>query len=52
MFENMVERAIILEKSVVITPKSLPQSMPVFQIETLALSKVWTIEELNKDCAE
>ncbi len=50
--ENIVERAIILEKSAVITPESLPQSMKVFQIETLEPGKVRTIEELNKDYAE
>ena len=50
--ENIVERAIILEKGSVITPESLPQSMSVFQIETLDPSKVRTLEELNKDYAE
>jgi two-component system, NtrC family, response regulator HydG len=50
--ENIVERAIILEKGGVITPESLPQSMSVFQIETLDPSKVRTIEELNKEYAE
>jgi transcriptional regulator with PAS, ATPase and Fis domain len=50
--ENIVERAIILEKGSVITPDSLPQSMSVFQIETLDPSKVRTIEELNKEYAE
>ena len=50
--ENIVERAIILEKGVVITPESLPQSMSVFQIETLDPSKVRTMDELNKEYAE
>jgi transcriptional regulator with PAS, ATPase and Fis domain len=50
--ENIVERAIILEKSSVVTPESLPQSMSVFQIETLDPSKVRTLEELNKEYAE
>jgi two-component system, NtrC family, response regulator HydG len=50
--ENIVERAIILEKGGVITPESLPQSMSVFQIETLDPSKVRTIEEMNKEYAE
>ena len=50
--ENIVERAIILEKSGVIEPESLPQSMKVFQIETLEPGKVRTIEELNKNYAE
>ncbi len=50
--ENIVERAIILEKSGEITPASLPQSMKAFQIETLQPGKVRTIEELNKEYAE
>jgi len=50
--ENIVERATILEKGGVISPDSLPQSMSVFQIETLDPSKVRTIEDLNKDYAE
>jgi DNA-binding NtrC family response regulator len=50
--ENIVERAIILEKSGVITAASLPQSMKAFQIETLQPGKVKTIEELNKEYAE
>jgi len=50
--ENIVERAIILEKGGVITPESLPQSMSVFQIETLDPSKVRTMDELNKEYAE
>jgi len=50
--ENIVERAIILEKGGVITPASLPQSMKAFQIETLQPGKVKTIEELNKEYAE
>jgi len=50
--ENIIERAIILEKGSVITPESLPQSMSVFQIETLDPSKIRTLEELSKDYAE
>jgi transcriptional regulator with PAS, ATPase and Fis domain len=50
--ENIVERAIILEKSGEITAASLPQSMKAFQIETLQPGKVKTIEELNKEYAE
>ncbi len=50
--ENIVERAIILEKSEHITPASLPQTIKMFQIETIEPDKVRTIEELNKDYAE
>jgi DNA-binding NtrC family response regulator len=32
--ENIVERAIILEKGDVITPASLPQTIKMFQIDT------------------
>jgi DNA-binding NtrC family response regulator len=47
--ENIVERAIILEKGPQVTPESLPQSMKLFQIETLDPSKIRTIEEMNRD---
>jgi len=50
--ENIVERAIILEKNALITADSLPQSMKVFQIETLEPGKIKTIEALSKDYAE
>jgi DNA-binding NtrC family response regulator len=50
--ENIVERAIILERTPTITPESLPQSMKVFQIETIDPAKIRTIEEMNKDYAE
>ncbi len=50
--ENIVERAIILEKSDHITPASLPQTIKMFQIETIEPDKVKTIEELNKEYAE
>ena len=49
--ENIVERAIILEKSDVITPASLPQTIKMFQIETIEPDRVKTIEELNKEYA-
>jgi len=50
--ENIVERAIILEKTGLITPESLPQTLKMFQIETIEPDKVKTIEELNKEYAE
>ena len=50
--ENIVERAIILEKGDVITPDSLPQTIKMFQIETIEPDRVKTIEELNKEYAE
>jgi len=50
--ENILERAIILEKGPLITPESLPQTIKMFQIETIEPDRVKTIEELNKDYAE
>jgi transcriptional regulator with PAS, ATPase and Fis domain len=50
--ENIIERAIILEKTDIITPESLPQTIKMFQIETIDPDKVKTIEELNKEYAE
>jgi DNA-binding NtrC family response regulator len=50
--ENIVERAIILEKGQQVTPESLPQSMKVFQIETIEPGRIRTIEEMNRDYAE
>ena len=50
--ENIIERAIILEKGPLIAPESLPQTIKMFQIETIEPDRVKTIEELNKDYAE
>ena len=50
--ENIVERAIILEKNSEITPESLPQSIKMFHIETLEPNKIKSLEELNKEYAE
>ena len=50
--ENIVERAIIIEKGPLITPESLPQTLKIFQIETFEPERIKTIDELNKDYAE
>ncbi len=50
--ENIIERAIMLEKSPSIAPESLPQTIKMFHIETLEPDKIKTIEELNKEYAE
>ena len=50
--ENIVERAIILEKNHEITPESLPQSLKMFQIETFEPGEIKTIEELNRAYVE
>jgi DNA-binding NtrC family response regulator len=49
--ENIVERAVILEKTDRILPGSLPQSIALFQVETIAADRVKTLEELNRDYA-
>ncbi|MHB9053807.1 MAG: sigma-54-dependent transcriptional regulator [Thermoleophilia bacterium] len=49
--ENIVERAVILEKSPTITPESLPQSLKLFQIETLEPDRVKPLEEIDREYA-
>jgi DNA-binding NtrC family response regulator len=50
--ENLIERAIILEKSDYITPESLPRSLRLFQIETIEPSGIKTMEEISREYAE
>lgn len=50
--ENIIERAIILGKSSLIMPENLPQSLAMFQIETVTPSSIKTLEEINKEYAE
>ena len=50
--ENIIERAVILERSTEITAESLPQTIRLFQIETIDPNRLKTIDELNKDYAE
>lgn len=50
--ENIVERAIILEKSPRITPGSLPHGLQLFHIETILPDRIKPIDELNKEYAE
>lgn len=47
--ENIIERAIILEKSPLITPERLPQNIIMSRIEATGLDRVKTIDELNKE---
>jgi len=49
--ENIIERAIILEKTSFIQPESLPQTLKLFQIETVEPDKVRSIEEMNRQYA-
>ena len=50
--ENIIERAIILEKGSLISPASLPQGLQLFHIEALLPDRVKSIDELNKEYAE
>ncbi|HYQ47753.1 MAG TPA: sigma 54-interacting transcriptional regulator, partial [Thermodesulfovibrionales bacterium] len=50
--ENIIERAVILEKDRSIHAGSLPQTIKLFNVETISPNKVRTIEELNREYAE
>ena len=50
--ENIIERAVILEKSSAIQPENLPQTIKLFEVETISPNRVKTIDELNRDYAE
>jgi DNA-binding NtrC family response regulator len=49
--ENIIERAIILEKSSMITSESIPSSIRLLQIETLDPDKLKTVDDLIKEYA-
>ncbi len=50
--ENIIERAIIVEKGPLITPESLPQGIRMLQISTFDPDKIQSVDELVKDYAE
>ncbi len=50
--ENIIERAVILEKASTIQPENLPQTIKLFEVETISPNRVKTIDELNRDYAE
>jgi DNA-binding NtrC family response regulator len=50
--ENIIERAIIIEKSSVITPESLPRGIRVLEIATIDPERVKPVDELIKEYAE
>ena len=50
--ENIIERAVILEKTNLVTPECLPQSIKMFHVETIDPNRIKTIDELNKEYAE
>jgi DNA-binding NtrC family response regulator len=49
--ENVIERAVILEKTNYIRPESLPVSMQLFKIETVSPDSIKTVDELIRDYA-
>jgi DNA-binding NtrC family response regulator len=50
--ENIIERAIILEKGAMITLESLPTDLRTLQIETLEPSRIMTVDEKVREYAE
>ncbi len=49
--ENIIERAVILEKTPYIRAESLPVSMQLFKIETVAPDSIKTVDELTREYA-
>ncbi len=50
--ENIIERAVILEKTSQIRPESLPQTIKLFHVETIDPNRIKKLDEINKDYAE
>lgn len=50
--ENIIERAVILEKTSSISPESLPQSIKLFHIETINPQNIKTLDEISREYAE
>ncbi len=50
--ENIIERAVILEKTSQITPASLPQTIKLFQVESVDPNRIKKLDEISKDYAE
>ncbi|GAB4417897.1 MAG: sigma-54 dependent transcriptional regulator [Thermodesulfovibrionales bacterium] len=50
--ENIIERAIILERTDMIRPEGLPQTLRVFHIETFEPEKIKPLNEITKEYAE
>ncbi|WP_420263796.1 sigma-54-dependent transcriptional regulator [Candidatus Magnetominusculus dajiuhuensis] len=49
--ENIIERAVILENTNLITPESLPQKLSILAPDVVRLDAIKTIDELNKEYA-
>ncbi|MCG6553237.1 MAG: sigma-54 dependent transcriptional regulator [Candidatus Magnetominusculus sp. LBB02] len=49
--ENIIERAVILENSSLITPESLPQKLSVLASDIVRPDAIKTIEQLNREYA-
>lgn len=50
--ENIIERAVILEKTSNIRPESLPQTIKLFQVESIDPNRIKKLDEISKDYAE
>jgi two-component system, NtrC family, response regulator HydG len=50
--ENIIERAVILEKGPLITAESLPRSIKMFRVEMFHPDRIQTLGELSKEYAE
>ena len=50
--ENIIERAVILEKTSHIRSENLPQSIKLFHVETIDPNRIKNLDEINKDYAE
>lgn len=50
--ENIIERAVILEKSSKITPANLPHGIKLYEIEAIDPNRIRTIDEISRDYVE
>ncbi|MGW8273329.1 MAG: sigma-54 interaction domain-containing protein, partial [Thermodesulfovibrionales bacterium] len=50
--ENIIERAVILEKSSQVLPGSLPRGITLYEIEAIDPNRIRTIDEVSRDYAE
>jgi len=50
--ENIIERAVILEKSPLITPDNLPHGIKLYEIEAIDPNRIRTIDEISRNYVE